>query len=1021
MNPKGVSRSLELFIGLIVCIFILMIAFKLLGIYAAYQYEQQAQITAKNLQTAMNAVCVSGQEMEVNVNFPQQLTGKGVSPDPISVVFEKLTGGKDVSVTNALKYMTSLESFGDPWYVIYYETFPRGEDSGWEGWSEVESMRLSSGFAHGVDMAVCLAMAPLSFAGTIIRAGKMAAKGAVKEAEEQISNRVIKTIGDQEVENSIRLSKRLSREVGEEAGEEIFMKSTGRKAISKIGKIAKENLGKVWKWIAKWIAKDNIDALLLHKRVAREVFEESEDAVKYLSKVPIYYGEGRQASKEILKDIDKIFYGKGVTNRDFKQIVEKLAKPENYDKIYKEYGKYISNDLSKSPFLSKIPEKERNILTKVAEKLENGNKITGKEFKAVRNILLDKNFKPKFSGADKIYEKFENARGISRFQSKMEYIKNKKLGDIFDDDTPFSYTRILLKAGEEGKNPGLMKSAKAYRELGLGVRGGKKGVLKRVSPKITTREGAWIGSSFVAASIALSPFDVSMLKFYPCSDHALCLKSQVNPSITVYPLEDCRETGINWIQLEKYPYEGNIKTTATTFFDRFAKFIIGGESNSRFYTASPCRGKIKIWKDKCNCNYQSIHYFDISSQDLYSINCTISNSNPDLKCDMYLNRTYMENSKKEFVNTFKVNSTDISISTDNIGEGGEEIYTIYTISFNLNKYYPFNDLYKNFSLYCNDTITNISVGSNITCDPLSLPAYVFDYSTCDGHSNLWLECVNWSREGDAILEKDTIDGKKIKVEATKWCCLQWNMSYYKYGINSDRTDSIKIINVSSCGDYTGIISGPLKMQELLNKVEAAILHYNSTGVIKGDPYKYLKELTIADVDCVKDLASKKWNQIKSFFTGSPEERYNYCPIMYTIVNLSEVTLPKKTDYGKDIDPTEKDINKLLMFNLPAYGEVDCLKVSYSADDTKGFCYTSPTGIHDVKAAGVYSLSIAVDMGLQAAMDFFSGGGAAVTGVGSFVSCMAGNAVLWWGENMVSEAKQKNYWPHSAYFGNYYTE
>jgi len=1013
MNPKGVSRSLELFIGLIVCIFILMIAFKLLGIYAAYQYEQQAQITAKNLQTAMNAVCVSGQEIEVNVNFPQQLTGKGVAPDPISVVFEKLTGGKDVSVTNALKYIASLESFGDPWYVIYYETFPRGEDSGWKGWSEVESIRLSSGFAHGVDMAVCLAMAPLSFAGTIIRAGKMAAKGAVKEAEEQISNRVLKTIGDQEVENSIRLSKRLSREVGEEAGEDIFMKSTGRKAISKIGKITKEDLGKVWKWIAKWIAKDNIDALLLHKRVAREVFEESEDAVKYLSKVPIYYGEGRQASKEILKDIDKIFYGKGVTNREFRDTVRRLALAD-YNKIYKEYGKYIGNDLSKSPLLSKIPEKERNILIGITEKLEKGNKITGKEFKAVRNILLDKNFKPKFSGADKIYEKFENARGISRFQSKMEYIKNNKLGDIFDDDTPFSYTRILLKAGEEGKNPGLRKSAKAYRELGLGVRGGKKGVFKRVSPKITTREGAWIGSSFVAG-IALSPFDVSMLKFYPCSDHALCLKSQVNPSITVYPLEDCREAGINWIQLEKYPYEGNIKTATTTFFDRFAKFIIGGESNSRFYTASPCRGKIKIWKDKCNCNYQSIHYFDISSQDLYYIYCTISNSNPDLKCDIYLNRTYLENGKKEFVNTFTVDSSDVTISTDNIG--GK---TVYTISFNLNKYPPFSELYKEFDLYCNDTILDKSAGENITCEPLSLPAYVFDYSTCDGHSNLWLECVNWSKEGDTTLEKDTIEGKKIKVDATKWCCLQWNMSYYKYGINSDKTDSIKIINVSSCGDYTGFFRSSQTMNRLLNNVKIAVDHYSSNPPHIPDSNKYFKQLVLPKKHSLVDEIKSSGSGLINFFTGNPGKAIN-SPIVQTIINISEVTLPKKTDSGKDIDPTEKDTNKLLMFNLPAYGEVDCLKVSYSADDTKGFCYTSPTGIHDVEAAGVYSLSIAVDMGLQAAIDFFSGGGAAVAGVGSFVSCMAGNAVLWWGENLVSEAKQKNYWPHSAYFGNYYTE
>jgi len=996
---KGISHGMEIVIGLIACVFILLIVFKLLGIYAAYQYEQQAQITAKNLQTAMNAVCVSGKPVEVNVNFPQQLTSGGLALDPITIITNKITGRK-TSVTNALKYMLTLQSFGDPWYVIYYEEFPRGEDSGWRGWSKVEAMRLSSGFAHGIDMATCLAMAPLSFAGTFIRAGKMAAKGAVKEAEEQIFKKVVKSIGDQEVENSIKLAK----DVGEEAGEEIFMKSAGRKVVGKMGKITKENLGKVWKWIAR----KNIDELIPHKRVVREVFEESEDAVKYLSKVS--GGEGREVSKELLKDIDTIF-NKDITNKEFKQVVERLAGTE-YDKIYKEYGKYIGEDLSRSSFLYKLPEKERNILLGIAEKLKNGEKITGKEFKAVRNILLDKNFKPKFSEADKIYENFENARGISRFQSKMEYIKNKKLSDVFDDDTPFSYTRILLKIGEEGKNPGLMKSAKAYRELGLGAKGSKRGALERAGTRIATREGAWIGSSFIA-STALSIADVSMLKFYPCSDHALCLKSQTNPSITVYPLEDCREAGVNWVQLEKYPYEGNVKTATTTFFDRFAKFIIGGESNTRFYTASPCRGKIKIWKDKCNCNYRSIPYFDISSQDLYYINCTILNSNPDLKCDIYLNRTYLENGKKEFVNSFTVDSGDITFSVDEIG--GE---TAYTISFNLNKYPPFSELYKEFDLYCEDTIIDKSAGENIICDPLSLPAYVFDYSTCDGHSNLWLECVNWSKEGDTFLEKDTIDGKKIKVDATKWCCLQWNMSYYKNGINSERIDSIKIINVSSCGDYTRLVGGSLKIQELLNNVKTTVNHYTSNPPHIPDSNKYFEQLVLPKKYSLAEEIKNSGSGLMNFFTGNPEKAIN-SPIVQTIVNLSEVTLPKKTDSGKDIDPTEKDTNKLLMFNLPAYGEVDCLKVSYSAEDTKGFCYTSPTGIHDVEAAGVYSFSIAVDMGLQAAIDIFSGGGAAVAGVGSFVSCMAGNAILWWGENMVSEAKQKNYWPHSAYFGNYY--
>ena len=75
-----------------------------------------------------------------------------------------------------------------------------------------------------------------------------------------------------------------------------------------------------------------------------------------------------------------------------------------------------------------------------------------------------------------------------------------------------------------------------------------------------------------------------MLKFAPCSGNALCLKSQVNPSITVYPLDDCKDAGINYIEFNKYPEGSDISGSVSRWVDDH----LGKGSTSKFYTASPC-------------------------------------------------------------------------------------------------------------------------------------------------------------------------------------------------------------------------------------------------------------------------------------------------------------------------------------------------------------------------------------------------------------------------------------------------
>ena len=141
---RGISKSLELFIGLAILLLILMITFKLFGIWMAYEYEQQAQITAKRLQTAMNFVCAYGEPTEVEINLPQKLSPGGRFRFPVDIYWSWNFPFVNVrlntkAIADATRYILALRSYGDPWYVIYFERFPEGEDT-WAGWDEVVAM-----------------------------------------------------------------------------------------------------------------------------------------------------------------------------------------------------------------------------------------------------------------------------------------------------------------------------------------------------------------------------------------------------------------------------------------------------------------------------------------------------------------------------------------------------------------------------------------------------------------------------------------------------------------------------------------------------------------------------------------------------------------------------------------------------------------------------------------------------------------------------------------------------------------
>ncbi len=991
MRYKGISHSLEILIGLIVVVFILMITFKLLGIYSAYQYEQQAQITAKNLQTAMNRVCVSGQPMEVNVNFPQELTSGGKATNPISLIWDKLTGRKD-AVTNALRYMTALRSYGDPWYVIYYEDFPQEEDAGWTGWSEVAAMRTTSMVMRGITAASC-AMNLIPFSGVGKKISRFVTKVSEREGKiAKLAKAAIKISGKARATgravSKVKNVKRLF-----EAGKTKLAKKTFFKEIgNKIGK--KVNVGKVWLFIKG----KTIEKLTPHLTESSKLIEVYRGFFKVGNKLKSVSGSANKVVRRLRKVADRSLYKevshgdvvddatnlKALSNPNLnirKDALEKLGvRGTDVTNFYKKIGrkgKRFGKKLESNKIKAMLPEKERRVLKDLAQKLEKKEVPDRKDIENARGIMarLEAKGSCRGGGCKKINSYLDVAEDHTNLHRMGETLEPEKL---IDDVTPFRHTRsILLAEAREPFAPGLPGLA------GYLGRAAKRGMVFRGGP-ITTKWGVWYGSSFVFSQ-ALSLADVSMLKFSPCSDHALCLKSQVNPSITIYPLDECKEAGIDYIQLDKYPpgEEGVLG------FTRWIDSVTGSSPVSKFYTASPCEGKLVINKTECECSGVQKPYFDYSSQDVFIFDCVLT-STTEAECNFTKYMDYL-NETEDLHPVTKSSSGSSEIKVNEITNS-----TGHFIKYNVSV--DFNDEiwgqgYKDFKstedprpFKCTKYVTDTDYP--FSCE-FSMPSIPFHTTECGG-SNLWLECTNWTERYTGTKELPGME-EKTEVEITEWFCVQWNLTAYG-GPAEGKT--AKIINVSEEYDWgLPLIDGPSDT-EIKNNLSSTL----NEGTHPGDAWN------ISDPDAYYD--SVIGNVIKA------------------IKNTSEIELNK----GKD--PNNASINALYMHNLYPKDKIPCLRVTYINDDnTKGFCYSSPPNGEFLEEIGYMAGSIVTEATLEAGGTALCGLSAVVTGpaavacekAASFAACEIGNMVMWYGQNQVTEHREERLWPHNTFFGNYYTK
>ncbi len=563
MKSKGFfSHSLQIFIGLVVVVFTLMITSHFLGMWASFQYEQEAEKSTKNLQTAMNYVCASpqGATRTVEINLPQKISSRGAEANPISFLHSFITGDVE-AVGKAMRYMTALESYGDPWYTIYYEKFPEGEDTGWTGWSEVAAMRTTSMVWRSAEVATCLV--PFHrLAGALKWVGKAGAGGG-----SYVVGKTVKKAGKlagRNFEDAIRKSRAakkagatvtkifLAGQKSRKIGRKLFLKDLWPKISTKV----KSSANNLWRWIMdKCTTKSKAHFNEYAKSYSAVKAIDVEDISKF-SKIEMHsknfynkiddFMDGRMTHGEAKKFMKNIKY----LSKSDKTKAERISKlndlgigGEKYYKAAKEARKGLENYAHTGFDQGLINKKDKDIVFDITQRLKNGdNTIYPGETMEVKRILKKAGWTAEDIENDDYINALESYTRIHRIGDKLEPEK------LFDDSKPLRWTQAIYHSQ--------MDNTKISSLPHLAMFASKK-VLKHAHKKhVVGRWGTWYGSSFVFSN-ALDRMQISQMKFSPCMDHSLCLKSQANPSIGIYPLEECKQAGIDYIELNKYAMESS--------------------------------------------------------------------------------------------------------------------------------------------------------------------------------------------------------------------------------------------------------------------------------------------------------------------------------------------------------------------------------------------------------------------------------------------------------------------------------
>ncbi|MGC9310738.1 MAG: hypothetical protein ACP5E4_03370, partial [Candidatus Aenigmatarchaeota archaeon] len=756
--------------------------------------------------------------------------------------------------------------------------------------------------------------------------------------------------------------------------------------------------------------------------------------------------------------VDDLLTSETMTEGAYKSMLKTLGDTESAG-MYKASAEYLGKDIDeKISALKKLEgfgNTEEKYLKGLLQKMGDGEKLTDTDVRLVAKLTYDPSTGTPVKGLETFNSVVENTQAIGKNMDEINLLSNNLLDDgvlpslslggtALTGPQPISYTRAFVSAADSSRLS--IPTFTTYARLM-----GAKGFASRAGQIAVQREGRLImtsyGASYIVNNAIISPLDFANYKFYPCSDHALCMKSAVEPAIHIYPLEDCEAVGVNYIELEKTPEGKDLSDKFVSGINTMGDFVTGAKSTSKFYTASPCHGKMRIEKTFCDCSYAELPYVDFSASDVYQVKCFIEDVNGENKinCSLDLNRTYMgEYGEVEHIKRFYVSSANFEdegdhndvtfdmkshiLDTEGIDSLARDyygdLYREYKAKYEANEGDEWEDWKEAFT--CTDSVVNCAAGEEIICDPIALPAIPFHYSTCEGASSMWLKCEEWEKSGDAVLEKEGLEGNE-KVPANEWCCLKWAITNSTDFGKTDKA-ATDLIRLQSCEEYNTIRTGDIRGY-VDKRLKVAL------GITPIEEY-IPEDIGSEETPAGEEAEAEPLRLQDLGILTSPEGKTDYYEkvqgnITLAILERSKITLPKKNENGDEIDPnfpsgtSGETLGMLYWYNLPSVDTTECLKISYIAeeggkDTTKGFCYTSPTSWADVKYGGWMLAATAADIGIEAAMGIITGGGTMASGVGAFTSCMAGNLVMWYGMNAISKEKQDNYWPNNIYFPSYFT-
>lgn len=979
------SLTAKFLVGLFFTILILIFFFKLFSIYGALQEQQRAIASVQGLQTGINYVCTTKKPIVIEIDLPQNVFGgKGESLiDALARGIYQAFSGKEVETAKEMAaYTFSIENYGDPWYVLYYEFFPEGEDYGWRNWHRVAGTSVVEVGFFFSDIATCA----LPFAKTLAssvkqseRAAKLAKLLKLDAASEKLS-----AIKESVSESRISAMFKRVFSLKEKPGEQEIVLKEAYESAKKEGKL-KVAYQTFREWFKSSLLKlKNEKEASLAVSSFRTIERESDEVVEIAKELRYLQDISPARGITPSSDMDELISSATKIRNLFEKNEKALEVVETTKDLVSKAEKANKDVIFQALYFgnNKLPLAKRYLLPEEAEILE-------KALHTLKNSPSDLTLYLTSKKIDKILLKLDssfdsNARKLSEdirnwieFQEKVNRIKR---------------ARIYLDS--PSIKPYLIGKVKWYTSL---YRNADIGLI---------RAGKWHGYRF-AVSTLLSPAEFSFLKFNPayCGENSICLKNALSWEILKFPLTDCKQAGYNYIELEKLALEPvSFEASALSFFEGLFSNVYGNKPYSRFYLASPCQGKVLIIPGECEGNLKEV---PIIARDVFgnveleekSFTCERSNylrvsamySNgtvffikdlPPATVQKEINDPVYGTSKLENIN-IECDVTDQVLKIYGIDEKlvtGEENRTICSQSFDTSE------------LSENHAKTGYLLPDSISCT-ISLPKILGKKHVINKTSNFKLFCSKWN-----LTENQTECDYSFQGDVCKrWCCLEWSI------IDTSSGSSSRLFNVSKCEDYPkSIITDKRRWYD----------HLMDEYIPSGGVYSKKMAKILEKEKNEHDLILSPYCEPYPKCIPKKEEYRLLCK---AACKISDTHLPEKlrqfilSHYNQTFPSTE-DLSSYSLLDLinlnqsstylPVPDTFPCIKVFVIGKETKGFCYTPPRNTQEilenvVSTAGSVLSMVTSMLGPEAAP-----------------ACIVGSLIQYGSSWLAKELKKNSLWPYN---------